>query len=351
MTSRRLPAAGFPQLAAIERLMEAAARWGSVERLAVVDGPGGLYPVHAVRLGVADRSAPALVVVGGVHGLERIGTEVATAYLHGLIARLAWDDLLHDALARCRILVVPMLNPVGMAEGRRSNGRGVDLLRNAPGPSEPGTPLVGGHRISRHLPWFMGTAGAAMEPESAGLVAFVERETFAAPLTLALDLHSGFGLVDRLWFPYARTRAPLPDLAMVHAFAGLLDDCLPHHVYQMEPTARVYTIRGDLWDHLYDRRRAAGPGALLPLTLEMGSWTWVRKNPWQGMSSVGRFNPVKPHRLRRTLRRHLPLLDVLHRAALSHRSWAALSTADRHRHDAAGFARWFAPPRRSRRQP
>jgi hypothetical protein len=102
----------------------------------------------------------------------------------------------------------------------------------------------------------------------------------------------------------------------------LLDETLPNHVYRVEQTAQVYTIRGDLWDHLYDRRRAAGPGALLPLTLEMGSWTWVRKNPLQVLSSLGRFNPTKPHRHRRTLRRHLPLLDFLLHATASYRAWA-----------------------------
>ena len=53
----------------------------------------------------------------------------------------------------------------------------------------------------------------------------------------------------------------------------------------------------------------------------MGSWTWVRKNPLQGLSALGRFNPMKPHRLRRTLRRHLPLLDFLFHAAASHAAW------------------------------
>jgi hypothetical protein len=101
----------------------------------------------------------------------------------------------------------------------------------------------------------------------------------------------------------------------------LLDVTLPNHVYRVEQTARAYTIRGDLWDHLYDRRRATGGGVMLPLTLEMGSWAWVRKNPLQGLSSLGRFNPVKPHRHRRTLRRHLPLLDFLFHAAASHRTW------------------------------
>jgi hypothetical protein len=218
---------------------------------------------------------------------------------------------------------VPLLNPVGMATRRRSNGRGVDLMRNAPPhPDAFGTPLVGGHQISPRLPWYMGQAGAAMEPEARALIGLVERELFAAPASIALDLHSGFGLVDRLWYPYARTRAPLPDLPRIQALTALLDEALPNHVYQVEPTARVYTIRGDLWDHLYDRRRAAGAGVLLPFTLEMGSWAWVRKNPLQGLTSLGRFNPVKPHRRRRILRRHLPLLDFLFRAVRSSAAWA-----------------------------
>jgi len=332
----------LPELEAIERLVAVAARWGTVDVIAEVDGPTRRYPLHAVRLGTTDPTAPALLVVGGVHGLERIGTEVAIAYLHGVLARLAWDDLFRDALARCRVLVVPLVNPVGMSLGYRSNGRGVDLMRNAPAHPTGGTPLVGGQRLTPRLPWYMGAPDAAMEPESAALASFVERELFRAPFAIAVDLHSGFGLKDRLWFPYARTRAPLPDLAVIHSLAVLLDETVPNHVYQMEPTARVYTIRGDLWDHLYDQRRAAGPGVLLPLTLEMGSWNWVRKNPLQVLSSLGRFNPVKPHRLRRTLRRHLPLLDFLHRAAAAHPAWAALGEESWQRHEAAGFARWYA---------
>jgi hypothetical protein len=298
--------------ATIARLAEAA----RADVIATVDG----LPIHVFRFGTSDRTAPALLVTGGVHGLERIGTDVAIAFLTSLLARLAWDAVLADALARCRVIVVPLVNPVGMARGTRANGHGIDLMRNAPEAQTGGTPLIGGHRISPRLPWYMGAPGA-MEPEAAALAALVERELFAAPLAIALDLHSGFGFIDRLWYPYARTREPPPDLPAIEALTNLLDDTLPNHVYRVEQTARVYTIRGDLWDYLYDRRRAASGGTLLPLTLEMGSWTWVRKNPLQGLSSLGRFNPVKPHRLRRTLRRHLPLLDFLLHAAASQRAW------------------------------
>ena len=311
---KQLPRAPDAMLA-IERL--AAVRPESASELARVEA----MPIYAFRFGTAEPGAPALLVVGGVHGLERIGTEVAIAFLSSLITRLGWDHVLHDALARCRVIVVPLVNPVGMARGQRANGNGVDLMRNAPAHDLGGTPLVGGHRISPRLPWYMGPAGAAMEAEAAALVRLVEDELFAARFAIALDLHSGFGFADRLWYPYARTREPLPDQPAIAALGRLLDDTLPNHVYRVEQTAQTYTIRGDLWDHLYDRRRAAGGGMLLPLTLEMGSWTWVRKNPLQVLSSLGRFNPTKPHRHRRTLRRHLPLLDFLLHATASYRAW------------------------------
>lgn len=294
--------------------IDALARTASAEVLATVED----LPIHAFRFGTADPAAPALLVTGGVHGLERIGTDVAIAFLTTLIARLRWDRVLGDALAHCRVLVVPLVNPVGMARGQRANGNGVDLMRNAPAAPTGGTPLLGGQRLSPRLPWYMGPAGVPMQTEARVLVELVERELLPAPCAIALDLHSGFGFVDRVWYPYARTREAPPDLGAIEALTGLLDDTLPNHVYRVEQTAQAYTIRGDLWDYLYDRPRA---GTFLPLTLEMGSWTWVRKNPLQGLSSLGRFNPVKPHRLRRTLRRHLPLLDFLFHAAASHRAW------------------------------
>ncbi len=306
------------RLALIEQLATIATeREARVEVLVKVDH----LPIHAFHFGTSDLATPLLLVVGGVHGLERVGTDVAIAYLATLITRLAWDELLRDALTRCRIIVVPLLNPVGMMRGWRANGNGIDLMRNAPAPEQPATFFVGGQRWSPKLPWFMGLEGAAMEPEARALVSLVEKVAFGSPCAIAIDLHSGFGVIDRVWFPYARSLDPPPDLARILRLGTLIDTTLPHHGYRFEQTARVYTIRGDLWDHLYDRRRAMGEGALLPLTLEMGSWAWVRKNPWQGLSTLGRFNPVKPHRLARTQRRHIPLLELLFHAAASHRTW------------------------------
>jgi hypothetical protein len=344
---RLIAAAGdpLPELAAIERLAALATRHGEIRVLATIDSgdaDGRRYPIHALTFGAADPTAPALIVVAGVHGLERVGSEVAIAYLHTLVAQLEWDAVLRDALTRGRIVVVPLVNPAGMARGRRSNPAGVDLMRNAPIHADTvATPLVGGQRWSPRLPWYTGAPGAAMQPEARALVDVVEASIASARFAIAIDLHSGFGVIDRLWFPYARTRTPMPHIAEMYALRALLDRTLPNHVYRVEPTARVYTIAGDLWDYLYDRATARGQ-LLLPLTLEMGSWAWVRKNPRQALTRLGRFNPTKPHRLRRTLRRHLPLLDLLYRATVSADAWAILDAAARHRHERAAYDEWYA---------
>lgn len=333
------------ELLALEALVARAVTSGAARHhvLAEVDDRGVRRPVHALELGTDAADAPLLIVVGGVHGLERIGAAVVMAFLSAVLGRLAWDRVMQDALARTRLWVLPVLNPVGLARGTRANGNGVDLMRNAPG-DEVGraTPLVGGQRLSRRLPWFRGEVGAPMEAEARGLVAWVAGGLARAPAAIALDVHSGFGLVDRLWFPWARTRRPMPNLAELRALIDLLDASSPHHVYRVEPQARAYTIQGDLWDHVYDRHLAGGrPGVFLPLTLELGSWLWVKKNPRQVLSRLGSFNPIKPHRLRRTLRRHLSLLDFLHRAVGSHPAWTALGPDRRRALAAAAFSDWF----------
>jgi len=143
-----------------------------------------------------------------------------------------------------------------------------------------------------------------------------------------VDVHSGFGLKDRLWFPYARKAGGFPFVEQALAIANLLDTSYPHHVYTAEPQARSYTAHGDLWDHVFDRHRAHHGGGrradspvFIPWTLEMGSWTWVRKNPRQALSALGIFNPLLPHRSARVLRRHLTILDFFLRAAHNPDAW------------------------------
>jgi hypothetical protein len=326
----------LPELDAIEALARTGA--ARVEVIARV----GRFPVHAFVFGARAADAPCLIVTAGVHGLEVVGTHVAIAYLRTLTAELAWDAVLGRALEASRIVVVPLVNPGGMAARTRANPNGVDLMRNAPCDDDAtAMPLVGDQRISPRLPWYMGPPGAPMQAEARALCELVEREAGASRVAIALDLHSGFGLIDRIWFPYARSRRPPPHVAELLALRRLLDRTLPNHVYRVEPTAQVYTIRGDLWDHLYDRACARGR-TLLPLTLEMGSWSWVRKNPLQALSRLGPFNPIVPHRLRRTLRRHLPLFDFLHRAVCSASAWTPRDERARAELAHAAHEEWYA---------
>lgn len=335
-------ASRLPELAELARLgdsLGASARTVVLER---VMHEGAAIPILGVVLGPEDPGAPTLCLVGGVHGLERIGTEVVLAYLHTVVQRLEWDRFLRDALETTRIVLLPLVNPVGMLTGRRSNGRGVDLMRNGPAsPGARGSFLVGGQRLSSLLPWYSGDP-QSMEPEARALCRFITREVLPSRAAIAVDCHSGFGLVDRLWFPYARSRRPFPGLGEVVAMHRLLERTFPHHVYRMEPQAQAYTIVGDLWDHLYDRRaESPSPGFFLPLTLEMGSWNWVRKNPRQLANPLGSFNPMVPHRRDRTLRRHLPFFDFLLSAVASHERWEPRNLEHRRRLEDEGFLLWF----------
>ncbi|MBQ1782775.1 MAG: DUF2817 domain-containing protein [Gammaproteobacteria bacterium] len=314
----------LPELAQLEQLINRGQRWLKVEELASVADPlsDAHLPIHALTLGSDGPSQPSLVLVGGIHGLERIGTQVVLAWLQSLLGRIDWDLSLEPLLQGMRIVLLPLINPAGMAAGRRANGNGIDLMRNAPVDSqEPTAWLVGGHRLSRHLPWYRGPAGSPMQVEAQALCSKLEQLTAASPCTLVLDCHSGFGLHDRLWFPYARSRwRPVAHLAELFRLRLLLQHSHPHHDYRFEPQARHYTCHGDLWDYLYDRA-VARHQLLLPLTLEMGSWRWVKKAPLQLRHAIGLFHPIQPHRTQRVLRRHLLLIDLLLRATYSWQYW------------------------------
>jgi hypothetical protein len=271
---------------------------------------------------------------------------VVVAYLRSLVQRLSWDDTLHHLLSRLRLVFMPVVNPGGIWRATRANPAGVDLMRNAPVEALSPVPfMVGGQRIGPGLPWYRGKAGAPMEPESAALCAVVSRELLSRPFSIAIDCHSGFGLHDRIWFPFAHTARPIEHLAEMHALGELMDRAMLHHRYVFEPQSRQYLTHGDLWDHLYRQARAQHPATLfLPLTLEMGSWLWVKKNPRQMFSRHGIFNPLIAHRQQRVLRRHIGWLDFITRATLGHAHWLPQPALRADLHEQA-LNRWYRPRR------
>jgi hypothetical protein len=178
-----------------------------------------------------------------------------------------------------------------------------------------------------------------MEAESQVVCEVVEQELLSRYFSLVIDCHSGFGVRDRVWFPFAHTARPIPHLAEMHALKEIFDQAYANHNYTFEPQSRQYLAHGDIWDYLY-LKAATQPGRVfLPMTLEMGSWLWVKKNPRQLFSRHGIFNPLIEHRQQRVLRRHLSWMEFLTRAASSHKRWVPRG-AERDRHRAQAMELW-----------
>jgi protein MpaA len=109
-------------------------------------------PIVAYERG--DRSAPATLVVGVIHGSEPAGLAV--------IARLRRMPL----PPHVHLWLVPTVNPDGLAAGTRQNARGVDLNRNWPVAwARDGRPWDGAYSGPRPL----------SEPENRTMRAFILR--------------------------------------------------------------------------------------------------------------------------------------------------------------------------------
>jgi len=334
----------LPELRELMMLTDHLKGIARVGSLGNVEYGGTSFPLLTVSFGPEDPTTPVFAMFGGVHGLERIGTRVCIAFLRTIMERARWDRTILEMFKTTRLLFVPLINPVGMFLQRRSNGNGVDLMRNAPVEADHLSPWIiyGGHRLGPQLPWYRGKVGAPMEKESQAVCDFVRREIFPAKVAVSIDVHSGYGKVDRFWFPYAKSKAPLPNLGEVVAIKNLLDRTHSNHIYRIEPQSHQYMTHGDLWDFMYEEYRAKNPeGSFIPFSLELGSWLWIRKN-WRQMFSLhGVFNPRLPHRVQRILRRHIPLFEFMYRAVHSHESWKNLPAQKVERLERQGRELWY----------
>jgi murein peptide amidase A len=173
---------------------------------AATQADGGQVIGHSVQgrpIVVFENSAqPArlkMLVVGATHGDETAGMRIARRLIAG------------DVPAQTKLLVVPTINPDGVAARTRGNAHGVDLNRNFP---YRWRPLAGGE--------YSGT-GPLSEPETRAAYGLVRREK----PDLTIWFHQPFGLVDRpngnpfaakrfanlIGFPLVRLPGPYPGSA------------------------------------------------------------------------------------------------------------------------------------------
>ena len=313
-----------------------------LEVLDEIDHKNHRYPIYGLVAGNPDPTAPVFCMTAGVHGLERIGTHVALSFLKSWLSLGSWSKSRKSLLRKMRFVVIPIVNPVGMALKSRYNANRVDLMRNAPldSPNLKKHQLWGGQSYSPRLPWFRGNNG--LEKESQALINFVKKHTFESKCTISLDLHSGFGLRDRIWFPFAHTTSAPPCLVEIYKLRRLLREGFPYHAYKFEPQIRHYLIHGDLWDYLLlEHEKSSNSGIFLPLTLELGSWLWLKKNPRQLFSMTGYFNPMSAHRYERVLRRHIMLIGFLMEACISSKKWIPQNDTERHTILELARSKWY----------
>lgn len=322
-------AGNLTELQNLSSLLEKWKDVGQVSVLNEVTVNDQTLPIYGLSLGSKDPSAPTLGIFGGVHGLERVGTHVVLNFLGPLIEQYRWDKTLKKLFENFRLVSIPIVNPGGMYLSQRSNPQGVDVMRNAPIDAEESSHfLVSGHRISPRLPWYRGSSAANMEIETESLIQFVKNQMLTSQFSIALDIHSGFGMRDRLWYPYSRTRTPFPYIDNILELKKMLRTVQPFHIYKIEAQNESYLIHGDPWDYLFDMHRESADkdgSKFIPLCLEMGSWTWLKKNPMQLFFNGGIFNPIIPHRYSRIMRRHRPLIDFLKQVVINHKSWEVAS--------------------------
>ena len=125
-------------------------------------------PIVAFESGPQDAPLKVLVV-GAIHGDETAGMRIARRLIRA------------SPIDRVRLLVVPTINPDGVAAGTRGNAHGVDLNRNFPYRWRP----LGGGEYSGPRP--------LSEPESRA----AQRLTLEERPDVTVWFHQPFGLIDK----------------------------------------------------------------------------------------------------------------------------------------------------------
>ncbi len=315
----------FLEQSYVEKVIKKLSKLGSLfqyETLAEVKVKNKVFPIYGLQIGPNDKNLPVMGLFGGVHGLEKIGTHVIVNYLNSLANKINWNIALTKNLETLRVVSIPIVNPGGMYLRNRSNPNGVDLMRNAPVDAEMGKAFwPAGQTLSPKIPWYRGNP-QDMELENKVLFDFVSKNLYPAPFSMALDIHSGFGWQDRMWYPYGKTMRPFDDEALARKIARYFKVSHPFHNYKFEKQSDSYMIHGDMWDHMYDSFKKLNYNSkFLPWTLEIGSWSWLLSRPHRIFNAAGLFHTDDSSKYAYVMRKHWGLLDFFKDMTIHHKAW------------------------------
>jgi hypothetical protein len=264
---------------------------------------GFRFPIHALEIGTekAIKRNP-VGIVAGVHGLETVGIRILLDFLEYIIYKKSPGYMSEIEKGKVGLVVIPIVNPGGVARKTRSNPAGIDLMRNSGVEAESAPLLFGGQRLSSKLPYYRGNS---LEPESRALYRFVHQYFYPTKDAImpVLDVHSGFGTIDHVWWPYAGTKRPCMDTPVYEKMANYFKTVKKHSRFKFGPQSETYTTHGDLWDKFYDhyleKVLASQPklkSKFLPLTLEVGTWSDIKENPSKLFRKRGIFNPARENK-------------------------------------------------------
>lgn len=275
---------------------------------------GYRIPMNAFFIGHRpDPKLPTVAFFSCFHGVEWVGGRVLINFIDHLVRELCWDEGTRDLVSKINICGIPIANPVGRIEKTRSNGRGVDLMRNAPVTGKRVIPLLGGQRISGSLPWYM---GKKIEKENQIIMKFIDDNVFPSEFKMTLDIHSAFLRRSRIWMPYASgKKLPQKEQEIFTRIKKLLNSIYKYNPYRYEKQELVYRTHGDFWDYNFDRHEMNKKGTYIPLTLEISSLNWVLRNFVFNWSFESLFNPLNRRESNEEYFRHITVFDFILRFA------------------------------------
>ena len=76
-----------------------------VSSVLTIENKNQKYPIYSYSIGSQNPQSPVLFITGGIHGVERIGAQLAWSLLKTTVDRMIWDKALRDLLQYVRLVV------------------------------------------------------------------------------------------------------------------------------------------------------------------------------------------------------------------------------------------------------